>query len=305
MNISNWIKSYFTETDIVPFYKTSSEKALHDLDILCEAINKIELQTSHISKIPAALERELQALTSEILIKSERLDALQKNIFLQETAEILNQSSKYTLESISRFLGRIDNAILTFEKVGTDNELQNKIDKLNIEIDELKKSVNEKEINRKIDYALKSISLEMSNILKGLDVENPTYPAELLINDLTLKIKSATGRDDYLWEIGSASNWLSYHIACILSLHKFFSTLSSINMPNFIIFDQPSQVYFPSSTNLEQDLIAFSDDDKAAVKKIFITFSNFVKTFKPNIQIIVVEHAEEDVWGALKTLRLF
>ena len=79
---------------------------------------------------------------------------------------------------------------------------------------------------------------------------------DFVIKDLTVRVKNQTGRDDYLWEIGSASNWLSYHMSLILALQHFFQSKSSVNVPNFIIFDQPSQVYFPR--------IQYSDDEAEA-----------------------------------------
>ena len=111
-------------------------------------------------------------------------------------------------------------------------------------------------------------------------------------------MKNKTGRDDYLWEIGSASNWLSYHISLILALQLFFQAKSNVNVPNFIIFDQPSQVYFPR-TQSSQDVaeVQLGDDDKKAVRKIFETLSNFVKKAGIDIQIIVTEHADDDIWG--------
>ncbi|GFI37293.1 DUF3732 domain-containing protein [Lachnospiraceae bacterium 50-23] len=121
---------------------------------------------------------------------------------------------------------------------------------------------------------------------------------DFVIKDLTVRVKNQTGRDDYLWEIGSASNWLSYHMSLILALQHFFQSKSSVNVPNFIIFDQPSQVYFPriqySADEAEAQL---NDDDKNAVRKIFETLSVFVKNTSFDIQIIVTEHADDDIWG--------
>jgi hypothetical protein len=53
------------------------------------------------------------------------------------------------------------------------------------------------------------------------------------------------GRDDFLWEIGSGSNWVSYHVAVTLGLQEYFLRLKDCPVPNFLIYDQPSQVYFP------------------------------------------------------------
>ena len=80
---------------------------------------------------------------------------------------------------------------------------------------------------------------------------------------------------------------------------------STINVPNFVIFDQPSQAYFQRSRNSsDEDELPLSDDDKSAVKKIFEAFSNYVKSAKFDIQIIVTEHADQDVWGDIEDSRL-
>ena len=139
---------------------------------------------------------------------------------------------------------------------------------------------------------------EMGKILTQLDVAHPEDPVEFVIKDLTVRVKNQSGRDDYLWEIGSASNWLSYHIALILALQRFFQTKSSVNVPNFIIFDQPSQVYFPRTRySPDEAELQLNDEDKNAVRKIFESLSAFVKNAEFDIQIIVTEHADDDIWG--------
>ena len=138
-----------------------------------------------------------------------------------------------------------------------------------------------------------------------LDAEYPENPVEFLIKDLTLKIRNFNGRDDYLWEIGSASNWLAYHVATILAFQQFFQTHSSVSVPNFIIFDQPSQVYFPqhiTKTNNGEDNDLINDEDKLAVKKIFMAMEKFIKQTDGSVQIIVTEHADEDIWEKLVAL---
>ena len=186
-----------------------------------------------------------------------------------------------------------------------DSELQTKLDDVNNKIKELKKEVNETEIQRKLDYALSYLKTEMGKILVQLDVEHPDDPVDLDIKDLTIRVKNQTGRDDYLWEIGSASNWLSYHISLILALQHFFQSKSSVNMPNFIVFDQPSQVYFPRTRNSSNETeVQLNDEDKNSVKKIFETLSVFVKNAGFDIQIIVTEHADDDVWGDIPNSKI-
>ena len=55
----------------------------------------------------------------------------------------------------------------------------------------------------------------------------------------------SSGRPDFLWEIGSGANWLSYHVASMIGLHELFLSQRGNPVPSMLILDQPSQVYFP------------------------------------------------------------
>ena len=298
LDISTWIRSNITERNILPIFQPSHENVMDDVNALCTALEQIEHSTTEMAVVPAAFEREIQNVQAQIQELADKLEAVQKRIRVESQSLAIQREESYTLESISRFLGRIDAAISTYERIGTDSELQAKLDEVNTRIAQLKKEVNESEIRRKLDYALNFLKTEMGKILAKLDVEHPEDPVEFVIKDLTVRVKSQTGRDDYLWEIGSASNWLSYHIALILALQRFFQTKSSVNVPNFIVFDQPSQVYFPRTRHsADEDKPQLNDDDKNAVRKIFECLSSFVKSAGFDIQIIVTEHADDDIWG--------
>lgn len=293
------------ERNVLPIFQPSHENVMDDVDALCSAIEQIERTTTEMAVVPAAFEREMQTVQVQIQELTDKLEAIQNRIRVESQSLVAHREENYTLESISRFLGRIDSAISTYERIGTDSELQAKLDEVNARIEQLKKEVNEAEIRRKLDYALGYISTEMGKILAQLDVEHPEDPAEFVIKDLTVRVKNQAGRDDYLWEIGSASNWLSYHIALILALHRFFQTKSSVNIPNFIVFDQPSQVYFPHTRySPDEAELQLNDDDKNAVRKIFESLSTFVKDAGFGIQIIVTEHADDDIWGNIPDSRI-
>lgn len=298
LDISTWIRSNMTERNVLPIFQPSHENIIEDVNALCNAVEQIERTTTEMAVVPAAFEREMQIVQVQIQEQADKLEAIQKRIRVETQALAAHREESYTLESISRFLGRIDAAINTYERIGTDSELQAKLDEVNARIEQLKKEVNESEIRRRLDYALGYLKTEMGKILTQLDVEHPEDPVDFVIKDLTVRIKNQTGRDDYLWEIGSASNWLSYHIALILALQHFFQTKSSVNVPNFIIFDQPSQVYFPRTRySPDEAELQLNDDDKNAVRKIFESLSTFVKNAGFDIQIIVTEHADDDIWG--------
>ncbi|MDE6058479.1 MAG: DUF3732 domain-containing protein [Clostridia bacterium] len=305
LEISTWLKNMVKQDGVCPFCNNVHSEATEELNSLCDAIAEIEKTTENIKTMPAAFERELQIVQSDIAAYSEELVAIRKRI--AEESGILNRNAdkKYTLSSISRFLGRLESSLQTLNKIGKDSELESKIAKLSKKIEELSSTVNELEIRRKQDAAIRYINQRIGEIIKNLDAEYPDNPVEFLIKDLTIKVKTLAGRDDYLWEIGSASNWLSYHIATILAFQQFFQEKGGVMVPNFIIFDQPSQAYFPQRTNKEDVGAAiFKDEDKEAVKKIFTCYDAFLKQTKASIQIIVTEHADDDIWGDIDSVYL-
>lgn len=76
-----------------------------------------------------------------------------------------------------------------------------------------------------------------------------------------------------------------------------------------MIFDQPSQVYFPQlglrqDTKEDKSLNIVSDEDKLAVCKIFEAMSKSLQSMEAKVQIIVAEHADEDVWGGIEGIHL-
>ena len=81
--------------------------------------------------------------------------------------------------------------------------------------------------------------------LTTLDLEDADDPVEFDYKNLTVRVLDRNGRKNYLWEIGSGSNWLSYHMAVSLGIHRFAYGEEYSPIPQFLVYDQPSQVYFP------------------------------------------------------------
>jgi len=172
-------------------------------------------------------------------------------------------------------------------------------------LSELKAQVNEFAIAQKIDSALKAISGYAMRLMPMLDSERPNDPLRIDYENLTVVVKSEDGRDDYLWEIGSGSNWLAYHISTLLAFQLFFNSKKHSPIPNFIVYDQPSQVYFPQklaekeSDQKDLDPKLEKDEDQIAVKKIFNTMSKAIKASDKPLQIIVLEHADKTIYGGV------
>ncbi len=299
LNISKWLRSLGEHSSNCPICGNMNVDN-NSLEKLYNNLERLEDEIDHTKSIPAAFEREYENAKKEIRILSERLAAVQKRIKIQSESKDVTENEKYTLDGISRFLGKVQYASETFDLLGTDSVLIDEINRLQENLSELRKQVDEYAIERKIDTAIRTISANIMKLIPLLDSERPNDPVKVDYKNLTVIVSSDNGRDDYLWEIGSGSNWLSYHIATTLAFQIFFNNMEMSPVPNFIVYDQPSQVYFPQKLAIKEDEKEIDpildDEDRLAVEKIFKTMDSAITMSNKPMQIIVLEHADKSLW---------
>ncbi|MCP8633415.1 DUF3732 domain-containing protein [Pseudomonas mosselii] len=91
----------------------------------------------------------------------------------------------------------------------------------------------------------------------------------------------------------------------LLALQKLFMSRKAVEhpVPHFLIFDQPSQVYFPVKRAAKDDgEHELNDEDRIAVRKVFLALAAAVSALEGRLQIIVLDHADEGVWGTFQVL---
>ncbi|BCN32601.1 DUF3732 domain-containing protein [Anaeromicropila herbilytica] len=308
LNITSWLDERAKKGHICPVCQQKCDDDNHQRNLYFTRLKEAKNKKKQLEDVPAAFEREYDLVKGEIQRLTEELASIQKRIKIeesrkkQEAVEENINPNRYTLDGISRFLGKIEYASETIASLEVDGELSEEINKLKIRINELKKIVDESVIRRKIDSAITRVSVKQMELIKSLDSERPNDPFKLDYKNLTVEVDSEDGRKDYLWEIGSGSNWLEYHISTILGLQSFFSTFQA-SVPNFIVFDQPSQVYFPHLSDTDElEVKNLKDVDKEAVKSIFSTMAKCIANTKGKMQIIVLEHADSSIYGEVEEI---
>ncbi len=127
--------------------------------------------------------------------------------------------------------------------------------------------------------------------------------------ELTIRFDKEFDQFDYLWEVGSGANWMGYHVAAFLGIHEFLLQKENLHLPtlSFLVIDQPSQVYFPSSdlggNALDLDMAVLRRhriEDLQATRRIFEVLGEAISRTNANLQIIVLEHAGEEIWGDIE-----
>jgi hypothetical protein len=72
-----------------------------------------------------------------------------------------------------------------------------------------------------------------------------------------------------------------------------------------LIYDQPSQVYFPKGVHSEDvDEGEWRDEDIEAVRKVFAAVSAETILAEGRLQVVLLDHAAQDVWNGIDNIHL-
>ncbi len=302
LHISQWIESISTESKECPACGSHEHpNAIVELKKISSAFKKYEDETKAVSDVPTSFARE------EEIIKVELEGFLDKKKTNQKRFDLLLSKDKKLQAEFQRkrnmflFLGHLQASMETFESLSDGGEYQNEITLLEKEHELLLNTMDGNAVWRRIKNSTTIISQQMLVYLKILDVEDKyrKIPPEFSVKDLNIRVRSNDGHWHFLAEVGSASNWVSFHIALMCSLHEYFLGQVTSCVPGFVIFDQPSQVYFPKLKRGEksEDDTTYEDEDVDAVKSIFKTLSKSVIASQGKWQSIVLDHADEGIYG--------
>ena len=243
------------------------------LEVLCDALAALEVRLRSHPNFSDTLDKEIirqRAATQTVL---ERLSAIRQEASLLERSSQDAQEIENRFDRTERFIGRLDQALRLYDKADQSSGVREEIATLRSQIATLQAIVSDSEIQRKLRNALDRVETIASRCVSKLDAEWPDAPVRLILGELTVKVVRGN-RDDYLWEIGSGANWLAYHVAMTIALQRFFLSEPHHPVPAMLVYDQPSQVYFPRQQHARTKLRPMSRGEI----KIFLQFekcSNF------------------------------
>jgi hypothetical protein len=308
LQISDWLGQHRTGDENCPVCGGNLEPSEQKLVELRASLKELELEAGDTFEIPAAFDREMQRVQADVKEATESLKAIQirKNALSQRSQEA--NTKQYEAKRVERFIGNLENALKLHERLGEDAELRTEVAQLADRMQRLQDELRRENVEDRKRRALRVVNNNAARLVPQLDCERPDDPVSLEIDDLTIKV-TGTNRDDYLSEIGSGSNWLSYHVAMMLALQQFFLTLEHSPVPSFLVMDQPSQVYFPKRLVVREaddsEEPSLRDEDILAVHKAFKVMGDVVGVAKGRLQVIVLDHAPREVWGDITNVVAF
>ena len=251
--------------------------------------------------MPSSSASAISTATLRGMVRDSTDRNIRQEMVLLERRSAEVRAATYRSDRIERFLGRLEQVIQLYESTGENAELPGEIDGMRNLLAEQRRIYSEAHVRQKQAAALKIVENYSASIIPSLDAEWPNAPVEISVDDLTIKVVHLD-RSDYLWEIGSGANWLAYHVAVMLALQRFFLSDVGHSVPGLLVFDQPSQVYFPSGFEGDHvsDRARSRDEDINAIRAVFEVLGAEVMRAGGRLQVIVLDHAGPDVWGEIE-----
>lgn len=199
----------------------------------------------------------------------------------------------------ARVVGRIS---LFLENLVSNEELASREvehRRLKFKIEELERKIGTDDSNERLTSILNNISAQVSQYIRAFKAEFSMFPARLDLSHLTI-IFDRPERPVPMSRTGGAENQLAYHLSALLALH-LFAAKNNRPIPQFLLIDQPTQVYFPSEQVYREADGSIqkteADADIAAVRRLFELLLKFTQEDVPGFQLIVTEHANlRDQW---------
>ena len=228
-------------------------------------------------KIKQKLLLDLKNTRENWSISQKELDALIAQNFRARESQDLRASRSY-------LLGRIDMFVKNYSVMPDLSALKARKQALFDEILKLETEQAAALEEGQLFEALSSIDTTIRAIATHLKFDYSDASPRLDLNMMT--IVAERERLIPFSAFGSSRNYLAYHIATYLALHKHF-ILNKAPVPNFIFFDQPSRPFYPNTNK------GMNDSDTKFLKSILNVIVQSAKKWR--LQVIVTEQADFDL----------
>lgn len=189
--------------------------------------------------------------------------------------------------------GRID-AILTRAPEADDSHidaLRERVTLAEQAVAELQLQLSDDTARERLNSRLLAVGRDLTDYAQTLELEHSRRDVRIDLAQLTV-IADVDDTPVPLHRIGSAENWIGYHIASHLALHQTFIRHDR-PVPRILVIDQPSQGHYPSEV-AKRTGRADTDVDELAVRRLYELMHNFTKNNTGKFQIIAVDHADID-----------
>lgn len=280
---------------ICPFCDSQLVTPIPLVEEVGQSLQKISDQLEGIYRDSPHIQRHVTQLDTQINAATDSLRLVQSQLNLAVLEDESAQAKQDQMIARGRFAGRLSEFLEAVAPPEGDESLANEIAELRELIAGIRSRLNSDETESRLETILSFISEKMTEYSHLLDLEHSGSSLRLDLKKLTVVANTIDGPIP-LNRMGSGENWVGYHVLSHLALHWWLRRKGR-PVPAFLIFDQPTQAYYPPDSS-EGGLDEIEkDDDRTAVKALFRLMHHACTEIAPDFQLIVLDHAHlNDDW---------
>ena len=306
LEIAEWMAKNTESDGCCPFCGSTEQTASkEEFDKILSALKRHEENAKIDPAASTACDKVKQRQEAELRDLLAEQESLKQ--FFAEIAREREEARKGRdfIRQVYQLISEMRATVKLAAELDSSSELIRERDKMKATLTDLETWLKAHNAAARFKATMEDIGRKAQVRLGTLDVENryKASPVEFDQQYLNVKVRGNDGEYHLLSEVGSASNWVSCHIAYLCALQEYFverDGRQSSFMPSFVVFDQPSQVYFPQMKIPDEK---YSQTDVAAVRKMFQTMSDSVTSCGGKWQAIVLEHADDAAWDGIPNVR--
>lgn len=260
------------------------DRIKNSLKLLDSQIREVEEISPEMQKVMRELEDQIEDIKNKLKINRQMLDKIQKSN--EKLAFIRDHNAKR-----SYLLGRVSLYLESLPHLEDTSNLKKQIELLEVIIYNLKLEISDAKIQENLNSISSLLTKYLNHWAHEFKVEHSENPLRLDYNKLTIVADTEKNGAIPMNHMGSGRNWVGYHLIAHFGLHTLF-VRKKRPVPRFLFIDQPSQVYFPAERDVTGDIEEIEkDEDREAVKQMYISTIKLINDLSPNFQIIMTDHA--------------
>jgi energy-coupling factor transporter ATP-binding protein EcfA2 len=257
------------------------------LQTLSHQLDAVQRDTPRLQRLLETLEEQAQSIRGEIAESQRALEALAARDQEIETLRERVNAQSYIRGRIRHYLDGLeetsDEAVIAAER---------RVKRLRRQIEEAEERLSSDLVRENVVSILNVVGRDMADWARRLELEYSQFPVRIDVSRLNVVADTDAGTIP-LERMGSAANWVGYHLVAYLALHKLFVDKNR-PVPRFVILDQPTQAFYPPEALEADRLEGGTDADRAAVRRMLELLQDVAQELAPELQIIVTDHANLD-----------
>jgi len=283
------------DDDVCPLCSSQLDNPVPTVEEVNNSLANLDRQLQAVVRTRPRLDEYINNKESEAVEIRQQITETKSAIEAIVAQQSVLEDMRSEEASQARVIGRISLFLESITDSNAISDLQQKLDAAKQKVEELEGSLSNSQTDEKLKAALKIIGDDITQWSRLLRLEHSENPLEFDIGKLTVVSYRESGPIP-LSQMGSGENWVGYHLAALLALHKWF-VRKDRPIPRFLIIDQPAQYYFPSEIRSDADVGQLDDEDREAVNRMFKFIFDVVESLNGKFQVIITEHADlKDQW---------